>query len=501
METPPFRYNPTMGSKGDVEDGTRYILAACLGAGLLGLAGAAAVFHWRTSPPEVVLTENLPGMDGRTGQMQRAEAPVRLGSLFEKGEGRPSSLPGTWPRFRGGDASNIAPATGRLAETWGSNGPPVLWTVDLGEGHAGAAVANGCVYVMDYDETQHADLLRCLSLDDGREIWRRGYTVPVKRNHGMSRTVPAVSGKYVVSMGPRCHVMCVTAESGEFLWGRDLEREFGTKVPDWYTGQCPLIDGEVAVLAPCGTHVLMMGINCADGKTVWSTPAPGKWLMSHASVVPAVIGGKRMYVYAAINGVAGISAEPEDRGTLLWQTEAWKPAVIVPSPVVLPDGRIFLTAGYGAGSMVLQVTREDRRYDVRVVRQFGPREGLASEQQTPLLFHGRLFAVLPKDAGPNRNQFVCADAEGAVLWTSGKETRFGMGPLMVVGDRFLILDDRAVLTMARATTEGFQPMARARILEGQDAWGPFAWAGTRLLLRDSRRMACVELGVVPGSER
>ena len=485
----------------NVTGGKPRVLPAGLAVGALGLIGACALLLWSTRPPDVVLTENLPGMDGRPLQTQGTGAVVRLGSLFEKGEGVPSSSPGGWPRFRGADFSNVAPVPAPLAEAWGSNGPPVLWTLELGEGHAGAAVANGCVYVMDYDEKRRADLLRCLALDDGREIWRRGYTVPVKRNHGMSRTVPAVSGKYVVSMGPRCHVMCVAADTGEFLWGRDLEREFGTRVPDWYTGQCPLIDDGVAVLAPCGTNVLMMGINCADGKTVWTTPAPGKWLMSHSSVTPATLGGKRMYLYAAINGLAGVSAEPADRGALLWQTAAWKPAVIVPSPVVMPDGRIFLTAGYGAGSLVLQVTRREDQFDVQVVKAFGPREGLASEQQTPLFFQGRLFAVLPKDAGPNRNQFVCADPEGTLLWTSGKETRFGMGPFMVAGDRFLILDDKAVLTMARATTEGFQPMASARIFEGQDAWAPFALAGTKLILRDSRRMACVELGAEGGGAR
>ncbi len=482
-------------------DGKRRDLAVGLSAGLLAVIGAGILLFAYLRPPALTFSESLPGMDGRSPTAPGIEKTVRLGDLFEKGDGAPSLLPGTWPRFRGADFSNIAPVSAPLAESWGTQGPPVLWTVNLGEGHAGAAVANGRVYVMDYDEQRRADLLRCFSLDDGKEIWRRGYTVPVKRNHGMSRTVPAVSGKVVVSMGPRCHVMGVAADTGDFLWGRDLEREMGTRTPDWYTGQCPLIDGDVAVLAPCGTNVLMMGINCADGKTVWTTPLPGKWLMSHTSIAPATIGGKRMYIYAAINGLAGVSAEPEDRGALLWQTEVWKPAVIVPSPVVLPDGRIFLTAGYGAGSLVLKVTREADRFTVREVKTFGPRDGLASEQQTPVFFQGCLFAVLPKDAGPNRNQFACADPEGNILWTSGKETRFGMGPLMVAGDRFLILDDQAVLTMARATSDGFQPMARARILDGQDAWAPFALAGTRLLLRDSRRMACVELGVSPSAAR
>jgi outer membrane protein assembly factor BamB len=288
--------------------------------------------------------------------------------------------------------------------------------------------------------------------------------------------------------------MCARAATGDLLWGLDLEREFGTRVPDWYTAQCPLIDNGVAILAPCGTNVFMCGVDCASGKLVWSTPAREGWLMSHASIAPASIGGTRMYVYPAINGMAGVAAEGDERGHILWQTDAWKPAVIVPSPVVMPDGRVFLTAGYGAGSMALQVTRHGERFDVAVLRQYGPRDGLASEQHTPVYFQGRLFGVLPKDAGPNRNQFVCADAEGRVLWTSGKETRFGMGPVMVAGDRFIILDDQGGLTMARAAAESFQPMARTRVLDGQDSWAPLALAGTKLIARDSKRMVCLELG-------
>ena len=38
-----------------------------------------------------------------------------------------------------------------------------------------------------------SDVLRCLSLADGREIWRRWYRTGAKRNHGVSRTVPAVT--------------------------------------------------------------------------------------------------------------------------------------------------------------------------------------------------------------------------------------------------------------------------------------------------------------------
>ena len=108
------------------------------------------------------------------------------------------------------------------------------------------------------------DAIRCLSLDDGREIWRYNYPVEIKRNHGMSRTVPAVSGGYVVTLGPKCQVYCLNAATGALAWKKDLVRECGTTVPPWYAGQCPLIDGDRVILAP--------GARAADDVT-----RPGQW--------------------------------------------------------------------------------------------------------------------------------------------------------------------------------------------------------------------------------
>ena len=48
----------------------------------------------------------------------------------------------------------------------------MLWSVEMGEGHAGPAIAHGCMYVMDYDRDKESDALRCLSLSDGKEVWR-----------------------------------------------------------------------------------------------------------------------------------------------------------------------------------------------------------------------------------------------------------------------------------------------------------------------------------------
>ncbi len=381
-----------------------------------------------------------------------------------------------------------------LVNSWGDSGPDLLWSVDLGEGHAAPAIKNGRVYLLDYDEEKKADALRCFSLADGKEIWRRWHNVHVKRNHGMSRTIPAVTDSFVVAIGPRCHVVCARADSGNFLWGLDLVKDYKAETPLWYTGQCPLIDDSLAVIAPGGT-VMMIGVDLRSGDIVWETPNPHSWQMSHSSIMPMIFQGKRMYVYCAIGGIVGVSAEGDNRGAILWETSLWNSTVIAPSPVIFDDGRIYVTAGYGAGGMMLQLIDQNGRFVVKALQTLSPKEGLASEQQTAIHYKGRLFGVLPKDAGPLRGQFACyhPDDCGELLWASGKTNRFGLGPYILADGKFFLLDDEGVLTMIKATTDKYIQLARAKVLDGHDAWGPLAIVGGKLLLRDSKRMICLDV--------
>lgn len=455
------------------------------------LLSALALSWWRTTAvvswvaPRVEIAGELSG----DVSPDLVSEQVHIGEYFKKFEGIPGKQTGVWPGFR--PAGNIVTGGPRLLERWPAGGPPVLWSVTLGEGYAGPAVMNGCVYVLDYDSAESADALRCFSLNDGREIWRRWYKVQVKRNHGMSRTVPAVNGRYVVTMGPRCHVMCVDAVSGDFRWGIDLERDWGAKVPMWYTGQCPLIDDNEAVLAP-GGKALMIGVELETGRIAWQAPNPHGWQMSHSSIVPMTIAGKKMFVYCALGGLVGVSAEPADRGTLLWETDQWNKAVVAPSPVSLGDGRILMTSGYGAGSAMFRVTEENGRFAVRQLFRLD-KSVFACEQHTPVFYNGHLFGILPADAGAGRQQAVCMDPEGKIAWTSGAGERFGLGPFMIAEGKLLIMNDDGFLTMIEANPKGYAPLARARILDGKEAWAPMALVNGLLLARDYNRMICLDL--------
>jgi outer membrane protein assembly factor BamB len=466
-----------------------YLVILILSSGLaLGGFGFLVVHD-----PAADLSPNVPGADGAPPRQARAaNAPVRIGEFFRAYAGAPSAISESWPRFRGAMLDNEYRGASFLAAPGAGWRPAILWTVDLGEGHAGAAVANGRVYVLDYDERRQADALRCLSLDTGQEIWRRWYTVALKRNHGYSRTIPAVSGRFVVTIGPSCQVMCCDALTGTLRWGVDMPRELGAEVPLWYTGQCPLVDDSTAVIA-VGGDSLLVGLDLATGKQVWRTPNPHRCRMSHSSIMIATIGGTRMYVYAAIGGVVGVSAEAGSAGKLLWETAAFDAQVIAPSPVCLPDGRVFVTAGYGAGSIMLKIDRVDGAWSPRVLYRHGPADGFACEHQTPVLYGGMLIGVLPKDAGARRGELACWDPDGRWAWSSGQTDRFGLGPYLLAQGKLLILNEDGVLTMAEASTAGFRPLGSARILAGPDAWAPMALVSGLLIARDTHHMVCVDV--------
>ena len=468
-------------------------LVACVVFVVSGAVALTMLNRWLNTVTVQGFSRSLPGMDGAPPESERnqsGELDVQLEGTLKTFDGTPSNLPGSWPRFRGAQFDNIFKGTDKLANHWSDSGPEVLWSVELGEGHAAPAVLDGCVYLFDYDETARADALRCFSLADGKEIWRRSYALPAKRNHGLSRTIPAVTEDCIVTIGPRCHVSCVETKTGEFRWGIDLQKEYGTTEPLWFAGQCPLIDNGLAILAPGGPETLLMGVNCKTGETVWETPNFNGWKMSHSSIIPLTMYGEEMYVYAAVGGMVGISKA----GKLLWEIP-WNASVIAPSPVSIAGNKIFITAGYGAGSIMVQIEKTTDGYAAKEIAKNGPKEWLACEQQTPILVDGLLYGIMPKDAGALKQQLVCYNPEtGALVWSSGKTARFGLGPFLLADNKFYILDDDGTLSMLQFSKTGYEPLAQHRILDGHDAWGPIALVGTRMLLRDSTRMVCIEVG-------
>lgn len=461
---------------------------------ILIIIGFVSIGWWVTKDPVKDLYVSIPGMDNR-GKGVAENFVVNIGEFFERFDKSNTELLETWPRFRGEYLDNISRSPVALIDKFPENGPIEKWSRQLGEGHAGAAIYEGKVYVLDYDEELRSDMLRCFDLVEGTELWRRWYKIPIKRNHGMSRTVPAVTEDYIVSIGPRGHVMCVDRVDGTLRWGLNVEKDYESEVPFWYTGQCPLVDNGLAIIATGGKN-LLVAVDCESGDIVWKTPNVNKWGMSHSSIVPYVFNNVKMYVYSAIGGACGIAAEGPDAGKILWECSEWQHNVVAPSPVCMPDGKIFLTAGYGAGAMVLQLRETNGVFSNEVLQEYLPKDGLACEQQTPVVFQGHFLGILPKDAGALRNQLICVNPDDftTAVWSSGPTVRFGLGPYMIADDKLFILSDDGTLTIAKPSVTEYIQLDSYRVIEdGADAWAPLAVADGYMVLRDSETMICLDL--------
>jgi len=68
-----------------------------------------------------------------------------------------------------------------------------------------------------------------------------------------------------------------------------------------------------------------------------------------------------------------------------------------------------------------------------------------------------------------------------------------LGPYIFADGKFFIVDDDGTLIIATVSNKGFNVLDKFRVIEGHDAWGPIAIAGGRLLMRDSKKMVCLDI--------
>jgi outer membrane protein assembly factor BamB len=407
-----------------------------------------------------------------------------------------AAAPGDWPGFRGPNRDNISTETG-LYRSWPAGGPKVLWKTAVAEGYAGAAIKAGRLYINDYDEAKKEYAVRCLSVADGKEVWRWSYAVDVRPNHGITRTVPSVGETLLFSLDQKCRLHAIDLKTGKLVWEKNLVQEYKTTIPGWYAGQNPLLDGSRVIIAT-GGDALAVAFDQATGKEIWRSPNPGKDLMSHSSLMPATLGGVRQYLYLSLNKVLGVAAAD---GQILWSIPFATKMAAVPSPVSIGDGRVFITSGYEAGSMMFQVEKGASGFTAHKLYELTAAQ-FNSEVHTPILYKNHLFAVGSK---PARGLFTCVSLDGKVVWQSpmpsgdaAASRTFGLGGFLLADGMFFALDGKSgMLRLIEASTTAYKELANAQILAGEDdVWGPLALSNGRLVIRDMNQMVCLQVGPI-----
>src|SRR5688572_21542387 len=171
--------------------------------------------------------------------------------------------PDDWPQFQGLRRDATSTETG-LCRSFPEDGPPVLWTLDVAEGFGGAAVRGQEVFVLDRDGDD-GDMLRCLDLGTGEELWSTGYPARGRLDFPGSRGVPLVTEDRVFTIGGFGHVTCVDRETKETVWQVALGERYRAAPPHWGWAQSPLVVGNTVIVAVLSEEVGLAALDADDG--------------------------------------------------------------------------------------------------------------------------------------------------------------------------------------------------------------------------------------------
>jgi hypothetical protein len=162
-----------------------------------------------------------------------------------------------WPQWRGPERTGISSESGLLGE-WPAGGPPLLWQRnDIGDGYATPSVAGERIYVIG-NRGMDNEYVQALSVADGKTVWstRLGKVGNPDQQppYPMARSTPTVEGAVLYALSSDGDLACVETATGKVVWQKNLRSEFGGVPGKWAYAESPLIDGDVLVVTPGGSH-------------------------------------------------------------------------------------------------------------------------------------------------------------------------------------------------------------------------------------------------------
>lgn len=426
-----------------------------------------------------------------------------------------------WPRLGGPGGSGVSPETG-LARSWPAAGPRVLWTLDVAEGFAGPAIRDGQVFLLDRMNDRQ-DVLRCLDLETGRELWRLAYDAPGTLPYNGSRNVPTVDDQFIFTVGPMGHFHGIDRRTHRIIWSSHLVNDFKdpqidraeppqsraeklerAQLPRWGMTQAPLLYRDLVIVAPQTQKTGLVAYEKATGKIRWRSAYIGRNWYSHVSPYLTQLGGIEQVIMLAQPSdpekspdqapPAIVSSIDPNTGNILWTNTTPGPLKLpIPQPLRIADDRLLITGGYGLGCVGFQVVRAASQWDTKVV--FRSRM-VATHIHSPILYQERVYATSFKEHGGTLTGLACMDLKGEPLWQTGPTQQFDFGALLIAdGMAFVMHGKTGELHLFELSPGGGKLLAKSKVLNAENGmvWAPLALSQGRLVVRDQHQMRCLDV--------
>lgn len=379
------------------------------------------------------------------------------------------------PDFRGPNGD------GRYDETpirtnWPGAGLPLVWKQPIGLGYASFVVAEGRAFTIE--QRRHQEVASAYDVESGRELWTHGWEGEFTEVMGGDgpRATPAYHEGRVYALGALGELRCLEAHTGSLVWRRNILEDNGAANLDWGMAASPLVVDDKVIVLPGGPDgKSVAAYNRLTGAPVWTSLDDQQ---AYTSPMLVTLAGVRQILVVSATRAMGLTV---DEGRLLWEYP-WvtQQGINVAQPLLLGNDRVFMSAGYGHGAAVFEVTRNDNRWSTRAVWQ---NTRMKNKFSSSVLYRGYIF-------GLDEAILACLDAEtGELKWKGG---RYGYGQILLAGDHVIVLAEDGDLALVRATPERYDELARSSAISGK-TWNYPVIVNGRLLVRNLREMAAFDI--------
>ena len=383
-----------------------------------------------------------------------------------------------WPQILGPNRNGIY-AGPEIVSSFPRSGPPPLWKRDVGAGFAGPSVAGDRLIL--FHRVNNRETVEAMDANTGKTAWTFDYATSYRDDFGFDegpRAVPVIAGGRVFTHGADGMLHGLDLATGKMLWSSDTRKIF--EAPKGYFGvaSSPVVDGTRVLVNVGGTKGGIVAFDAASGKTLWTATVDEP---SYSAPIVADITGQHTAVFFTRTGL--VAVDPAT-GKVLYQFR-WRArqaaSVNAATPIVAGD-RIFLSASYGTGAVLLQVANN------AVKPIWSGDESMSNHYSTSVLKDGYLYGFDGRQEFGQTLRSVELATGKVMLNVDG----FGAGTLLIAGDTLVIMRESGELALAPASPKAFRFNARAQLLKGVVRAYP-ALANGHYYVRNEHQLSAFDL--------
>ena len=354
-----------------------------------------------------------------------------------------------------------------------------LWSLDVGLGYSAVVEVNGKAYTQGYSNGKNT--LFCVSAESGKILWTHQYPCEKapKYFQGGTRSTPAISDGILYLNSHQGDFYALDAENGKILWTKNILKDFGGRRPDWGFSGSPLCVADMVIFDSGSENGSLVALNAKSGEPRWRA---GNYEAGYSSPMMRADGKDEILLF---NEYGLVSHDLSDGRVLQKYQHKTRFGINAAQPIDLGSS-VLISSAYGKGSALVDFARSRPRALWE--------SSSFSCQMASLVRLGDYAYGIEGQSGArvDKARLFCLEIrKGKKRW---EKEGFGLGTVVLVENRLVILSDRGELVIADANHYKFQELAKFQVLSGKENWTPHLCKWQDALQKQPRKMGLPEDG-------